>query len=261
MICVDETKCVRCGSCVRLCPMGYLELGDGVPQPRERRRCIQCGHCEAACPTRALSLHLERGEAFRPTPENPAEQLVLSRRSVRHFKKEPPPRAVIQRALDLAEYAPSGKNRHEHRWTVLYGREETERVTELALDFCARTGEARELLKIKAAGTNLLTCDAPCVIIAWSPDHALNPVVDPAVAMALVEVQLNQAGLSTCWGGYLLQVTDADPELQDYLGIPEGCHMRCALMVGYAQGERYPNLPPRPRAGIHWLGELPDTED
>lgn len=260
MIYVDETKCVRCGSCVRLCPMGYLELGDMTPHPRERRRCIQCGHCAATCPTRALSLALE-GESFCPTPENPTEALLLSRRSVRHFREDAPPREVIQRALDLAEYAPSGKNRHDHRWTVLYGREETERVTELALDFCARTGEAKELLKIKAAGTNLLTCDAPCVVIAWSPDNALNPVVDPAVAMTLVEVQLNQAGLSTCWGGYLRQICDADPELRAYLGIPEGCRMRCALMVGYAKGERYPNLPPRPRAGVRWLGDEPEAEE
>lgn len=260
MIYVDETRCVRCGSCVRLCPMGYLELGDGTPRPRARRRCIQCGHCEATCPTRALSLGLE-GESFRPAAENAVEELLLSRRSVRHFKEEAPPREVLQRALDLAEYAPSGKNRHEHRWTVLYGREETERVTQMALDFCARTGVAGELPKIRAAGTNLLTCDAPCVIIAWSPDGALNPVVDPAVALTLVEVLLNQAGLSTCWGGYLRQISDADPELRAYLGIPEGCRMRCALMAGYAKGERYPNLPPRPRAGVRWLGNDLNTEE
>ena len=135
---------------------------------------------------------------------------------------------------------------------MLYGLEETEKVTEMALDFSRRTGEAKELIKIKEAGTNLLTCDAPCVILAWSPDDALNPVADPALALTIVEMQLNKAGLGTCWGGYLGQIARADRELSAYLGIPEGANLRCALMVGYAKGESYPNQPPRPRANILW---------
>lgn len=251
MLTFNTQQCVGCGSCARLCPMGYLTMVDGKPQVKERRRCIACGHCVATCPKQAVTLTTD-DETFCPTPENELEQLIVDRRSVRHFRSQAPDRAIIQRALDLAEYAPSGKNAHAHRWTVLYGLEETNRVTEMALDFSARTGEAKELIKIKAAGTNLLTCDAPCVIIAWSPDDALNPVADPVLAMALVEIQLNRAGLATCWGGYLRQISDADPELRAYLGIPEGSHLRCALMVGYAQGERYVNQPPRPSAKICW---------
>ena len=255
MLSFDLSRCVGCGSCVRLCPMGYLVMEDGVPRIRERRRCIECGHCEATCPRQAISLTPSHGESFCPTAETEAEKLILSRRSVRHFRTDAPPRALIQRALDIAEYAPSGKNAHQHHWTVLYGMEQTRRVTEMALDFAERTGNARELVKINAAGTNLLTCDAPCVIVGWSPDDALNPVADTVLALALVELQLNEAGLGTCWGGYLRQISDADPELRAYLGIPEGTNMRCALMVGYPKGERYPNLPHRPRAEANWLTE------
>ena len=38
MITFDPTKCVGCGSCVRVCPMGYLGMKDRIPAPRERRR-------------------------------------------------------------------------------------------------------------------------------------------------------------------------------------------------------------------------------
>ena len=252
MITFDYNRCVGCGSCVRLCPMGYLKLEEKRPVVRERRRCIECGHCTAACPKQAVTLTSEKAELVLPRAENELEELILSRRSIRHFQAKVPPRELIQRALDLAEYAPSGKNAHQHRWTVLYGLEETEKVTEMALDFSRRTGEAKELIKIKEAGTNLLTCDAPCVILAWSPDDALNPVADPALALTIVEMQLNKAGLGTCWGGYLGQIARADRELSAYLGIPEGANLRCALMVGYAKGESYPNQPPRPRANILW---------
>ena len=185
MIAFDYNRCVGCGSCVRLCPMGYLKLEEKRPVVRERRRCIECGHCAAACPKQAVTLTSEKAELGLPKAENELEELILSRRSIRHFQAKVPPRELIQRALDLAEYAPSGKNAHQHRWTVLYGLEETEKVTEMALDFSRRTGEAKELIKIKEAGTNLLTCDAPCVILAWSPDDALNPVADPALALTI----------------------------------------------------------------------------
>lgn len=250
MIRIDTERCIGCGICQRLCPMGYLTLSDGKAAIRERRRCISCGHCAAACPKLAVSLVEEGWSPLEPA--NDLERQIVSRRSVRHFKPEPPPRELIQRALDVAEYAPSGKNAHAHRWTVLYGMEQTQKVTELCLDIAARTGNGKELIKIKAAGTNLLTCDAPCVILAWSPDDALNPVLDPALAMALVEIQLNQMGIGTCWGGYLRQIADADPELRAWMGIPEGCNLRCALVCGYPQGERYPNIPPRPQATVAW---------
>ena len=58
MIAFDYNRCVGCGSCVRLCPMGYLKLEEKRPDVRERRRCIECGHCVAACPKQAVTLTL-----------------------------------------------------------------------------------------------------------------------------------------------------------------------------------------------------------
>ena len=37
MIAFDYNRCVGCGSCVRLCPMGYLKLEEKRPVVRERR--------------------------------------------------------------------------------------------------------------------------------------------------------------------------------------------------------------------------------
>ena len=102
MISFDLSRCVGCGSCVRVCPMGYLTLEEKVPQVRQHRRCIECGHCVATCPKQAVTLTVPGVTLSCPTPENPLEELLLRRRSVRHFRPDPPPRAVIQRALDPA---------------------------------------------------------------------------------------------------------------------------------------------------------------
>lgn len=254
MFTCDGEKCVGCGACVRACPMGYLQLDGGKVAPREKRRCIACGHCVAACPKQAV--HFDEcapGEDYVPAPEDALERLVRSRRSVRRFTDELPARADIQWALDCAQYAPSGKNCHDNRWTVVYGREKTLELTERVLDVCRKTGDAPELPKLYARGTDLICCGAPCMIIAWSPDETLNPVVDPAVALTTAELLLVSRGYATCWGGYLRQLSERDASLRAWLGVPEGARVRCALMVGVPGPERYPNIPHRPAAEAMWL--------
>ncbi len=253
MVRIDESLCVSCGSCARACPMGVIQYKDGKPGILPGRRCIQCMHCVSICPKRAVIFDGIEYQ-IRESPETEIERLVMSRRSVRHFKADPPPKEIIQWALDTAAYAPSGKNAHDTRWTVLYGLEETEKVTNMALDYCVKhKDEAPELIYLHLKGVNLITCNAPCVIVGWSPDDALNPVVDTAVAAATVELLLQSRGLSTCWGGYLRQITNVSEELNHELGIPVGCNMRTALLVGYADKEKYLHIPYRPAAQVEWV--------
>ncbi len=252
---IDTSRCIRCLQCAGACPMGVLGKGeDGYPTPLPRRRCIGCMHCAATCPKQAVRFAgIPTEQLYQPVPENPVEAAVCRRRSVRRYKATLPDRAVIQWALDRAEYAPSGKNVHATRWSVLWGREVTDRVTELVLEICRTTGEAPELPKLHRYGTNLITCNAPCLILGWSPDDCLNPVIDTAVAMTTVELLLQSAGLSTCWGGYLNQIANHNDDLRRFLGVPDGSHLRCALMVGYPEREHYRCVPYRPQAPVTWV--------
>ena len=254
MVTIDKSRCISCGACVRGCSMGVFVMGETGPEVHPKRRCIQCMHCAAACPREAIGFsEISPAEVYPPMPEDALEKLLKTRRSIRHFQEKLPPKALIEKALDTAMYAPSGKNQRAYEFTVLWGVDKTRALRDRAIALCDGAGEAPELGKLLSKGTDLLTCNAPVMIVAWSPDDCLNPVLDPAAAMAQLELTLVQAGLGTCWGGYLRQVSDRFPELREMLGIREGCHVRCALMTGYAEQEPYLRSVWRPRAKVIWI--------
>lgn len=52
---VDKEKCVGCGACASLCPVGAITMVDGKSQIDESK-CIKCGTCESVCPVGAIKI-------------------------------------------------------------------------------------------------------------------------------------------------------------------------------------------------------------
>lgn len=51
---VDDGKCVGCGNCLGICPVGAISLGNG--KAWVAGICIECGACTKVCPQHAISL-------------------------------------------------------------------------------------------------------------------------------------------------------------------------------------------------------------
>ena len=257
MIYFEKEQCVNCGLCIRNCCMGVLVPGEETPQVHPKRRCIQCMHCASGCPRKAIRFS-EIPELYQEFPQKKLKRLLMQRRSIRHFKEQLPDRGVLEDALKTAFYAPSGKNQKAYRITVVWGKAQVAALRDRCLSLCCEYGEAPELPKLMEKGTDLLTCGAPCMIVVHSPEDCLNPVLDPAVYLVELELLLVEAGLGTCWGGYLRQVSDRFPEIRQWLRVPEGSRVRCALMVGYADREKYPNAVWHPEVPVTFLEEGKD---
>ncbi len=52
---VDESKCIACGTCVPVCPVDAIDLGETAKI--DKAVCIGCGECMVVCPTRAIGLN------------------------------------------------------------------------------------------------------------------------------------------------------------------------------------------------------------
>jgi Fe-S-cluster-containing hydrogenase component 2 len=57
---VDKKKCVGCGACVNICPVGAISMENGKAVI-DQNKCTHCGKCFDACPNGAI----------RPNSENP----------------------------------------------------------------------------------------------------------------------------------------------------------------------------------------------
>lgn len=51
---VDEDKCVGCGSCETVCPVGAIKIEGGKAKISDD--CVECGACVSECPVDAISI-------------------------------------------------------------------------------------------------------------------------------------------------------------------------------------------------------------
>lgn len=253
MMTIDKSRCVECGACISACSMGIFRRGeDGKVFAREKP-CMDCFHCAAACPAKAVVTHgLEEGLTYPAASEDGLLRAIQSRRSIRHFKDELPDKGLIQRALDGASYAPSGKNEHQNRWTVVYGRERVRELYEQVLEWAEPVEHYKHLVWLARKGVDPVTCGAPCLILGHNHPDALNPQDDTVIATVLAEQLLAEAGLGTCWSGYFRTAAQNSADIQRRLNLPEGHRVYSVLMVG-VPAEHYPNIPARPAARANWL--------
>jgi nitroreductase/NAD-dependent dihydropyrimidine dehydrogenase PreA subunit len=250
---IDEALCIRCGLCARACPRNLIAMGltGAAFRANQQEGCFGCAHCVAACPQGAVQVQEEVWAD--PTWEGEIERQVKMRRSIRHYRAEIPQRALIEKVLDAAEWAPSASNRRLHRWTVLLGRTETDWVAGQLMDWAETSGEEPRLAELKRAGTNLVTCGAPCLLLCHGPEGDENCLVDAAIAAETVELLLAERGLASCWAGWLRRLYSKVPSLVERFALPQGHRVLAALMVGYPDGERYAGVPPRKKAEPRWI--------
>ena len=55
---VDRNKCITCGGCVNICPVGAISIVNGKAQI-DPKKCVKCGGCMNFCPMQAIDIYKE----------------------------------------------------------------------------------------------------------------------------------------------------------------------------------------------------------
>ena len=53
---VDQKYCVACGSCVKVCPMGAIDILKGIMAQVNFEKCVGCGKCAKECPASIIEI-------------------------------------------------------------------------------------------------------------------------------------------------------------------------------------------------------------
>lgn len=53
---VNQTECVACGCCMKVCPKGAIHVFRGIMAQVDYEKCIGCGRCASECPAGVITV-------------------------------------------------------------------------------------------------------------------------------------------------------------------------------------------------------------
>jgi nitroreductase len=195
------------------------------------------------------------------------EKVILSRRSVRQYKKEQVPEFMVKRMLEAGRFAPSAGNYQPWKFIVLRDADIIRGITESVISSCrmfsAMTDYRRDgytwlmpLVKLMtwfrpndmhpspfSAMPNVadrglgLWHGAPTVIIILKDVRgAASPELDCGIAGQNMVLAAHSMGLGTCWVGFSKLALEYNPIWKRRLGISYPYRFANSLAVGWPQG-------------------------
>lgn len=263
---INKETCTKCNACAIACGGSLIiPVENDFPRfyPGADQFCMRCGHCVGVCPTGSL-IHQEMPLEQCPPIEKKLEasfeqvsQLIKSRRSIREFQDKPVPREVIERAIDVARYAPTGKNMQEVQWLVIDNPEEIKKLTAIGVEWFRSMSKGNDpwslqiqgILKMHEIGLNIFLRDAPAIIVTYAEKNNPIAATDCTIALSYFDLAAKAAGLGCYWNGYFYISAQNFPPMVKAIALPEGFTPYAALCAGYPKF-KYQRIPPRKTARI-----------
>ena len=242
---VDAKKCTWCDICIKDCPSGIIHRKGIVPEATESR-CLECQHCLAVCPVGAISVFGLDPENSIPLSDGAIpsykqmKTFVRGRRSVRRFRNEDVPPALIDELLADLAHAPTGCNDRDLAFSVVDNRKSMEALLEKimkAIEAGQKSGEpqpkfiADALTAYQDKGRDEFFRGAPHLLIVSPGEKATCGQEDAVLALAYFELLAQSAGLGTTWCGVIKFVADMVPGVREMLGIAKDTYFY-AMMFG-----------------------------
>lgn len=282
MIRVNDSSCIRCGRCVKVCPSQIFvqEKAGGDVTLHKPENCIVCGHCVAACPTGSVE-HAEfpaervhaADYAAMPTPEQ-VELLLAVRRSNRALSKRPVPQEILDRILAAADRAPTASNARQLGYTLVTDPAQLRAVAEYTLGVFGKLEKRllhplvkpwlsrivpgvyryvpvfKRLRREYAEGRDRILRGATAVLFIHAPKANRFGAEDANLAYQNASLMAEALGVSQIYMGFVLTALrqDKQEKLAGMLGL-DGRRICAVMALGMPQF-RYPNYIDRTPAEV-----------
>ncbi|MDR3566152.1 MAG: nitroreductase family protein [Negativicutes bacterium] len=255
LIQVDHERCIQCGRCAKVCPLGVIGMDENGPHV-VRPLCIACGHCVAVCPAAALDnvntplanqILLEKAPAL--DAEN-AARFLRSRRSIRAYQQKSVSREKIRQLLDMARLAPTAGNSQGVAYHVVDDPDTLGSIIAATIDWAEAALKvppwagsavepylAAQVDSYRQTGQDVVLRGAPCLVVAIAAKSSLPTGRDNThFSLAYAELYAPSIGLGTCWAGFFEACAAAGYQpLLSLLNLPETMSVTGGIMVGYPQ--------------------------
>lgn len=196
--------------------------------------------------------------------KNEFYSLIENRKSIRKFKKDPVPKDTLERILNAAMHAPSGKNRQNWRFYVVQGAKRDEYLRHSQKSWLGIKDILKTRLKPSLYDFTerffFTLGDAPVLIFAFSENSTDEKYLTSIGSVYMAVENLNLAcvieGLGCCTMGAPLEIKD---DVIQFLGLNDEPKVKsgelellCGIVLGYP--DHNPPKAPRIKEGrIHWL--------
>lgn len=271
MMIVNQEKCIGCSKCISECFPNCISITD-KKATINNDTCFKCGHCIAVCPTNAIysdEYNMEDVKEYDASSfDIPAENLlnfIKFRRSVRQFKNIDVENEKLQKIIEAGRFTQTAINMQDVSYTVI--KENLPTIKTMTYDTLKALGEkmledpsqsivfkryAQMWINMhKAYNENpqkndKLFFNAPSIIVV-SASNELNA----GLASSNMELMTNALGLGTFFSGFFVRAAKANPEIKNFIEIPEGKDVISCLVVGYPN-VKFQRTVPRKSAEITW---------
>jgi len=152
----------------------------------------------------------------------------MNRRSIRKYKNKEIPKEIIDKIVQGALTAPSGRNIKPWELVVVTDK-----------DILTKLGNARG-----AASSPMKNASLGIVVIA-NPEATDLWVEDSSIIATIIQLTAQSFGLGSCWLQVRERLSDdgksVESNVKEILNIPDKYRVECMISIGYPDEEREPH--------------------
>lgn len=233
-VCIDRSKCIGCGLCVKTCVANNLEIKDKKANTLFED-CVMCGQCSAICPKKAITVTgydsdvVEKEKEIRLNPEEVLD-VIRFRRTIRQFQDKRIEPEIMTQILEAGRLTHTASNKQDVSFVVL--DKEKQRFEKMAVSLFKKVKPLANLTSKMARHhtihENFFFFKAPIVIVIMAKNKE-----NGLLAAQNMEFVAEANGLGVLYSGYFTMAAHLSFKIKKALGLKNGKKVAMTLVLGY----------------------------